>query len=107
MDRALYGWDWGPVPALVARISLRRSILGVYLDPPESAVVLCVDKRVRFGHWNARIRCCRWDFGYIEGVMRDHRRHGHHGAVCRAGHGQRHGDKPILSILLVFPFRCI
>jgi hypothetical protein len=66
----------GPVPAAVARISLRRSILGVYLDPPESAVVLCVDKRVRFGHWNARIQCCRWDFGYIEGVMRDHRRHG-------------------------------
>jgi hypothetical protein len=49
--------------------------VGLYLDPPESAVVLCVDERVRFGHWNARIRCCRWDFGYIEGVMRDYRRY--------------------------------
>jgi hypothetical protein len=59
------------MPTLVARISLRRSILGC----------IWIRRRVRrccawinesdSGTGTPRIRCWRWDFGYIEGVMRD------------------------------------
>jgi hypothetical protein len=56
-------------------------VLGLYLDPAESAVVLCVNKRqIRAPGRTHPV--LSMGFGYIEGVMRDHRRH----AVCRAGH---------------------
>jgi putative transposase len=38
-----------------------REIVGLYLHPPENAVVLCVMKRARFRRSNAPSRCCRWD----------------------------------------------
>jgi putative transposase len=39
-----------------------RDIVGLYLNPPENAVVLCVDERARFKRSNAPSRCCRWDW---------------------------------------------
>ena len=36
-----------------------RDIVGLYLDPPERALVLCVDeKRARFRRSTARSHCC-------------------------------------------------
>ncbi len=36
-----------------------RDVVGLYLDPPEKAVVLCVDEKSRFKHWTDQHRCCR------------------------------------------------
>jgi len=81
--------------------------VGLYLDPPESAVVLCVDERVRFGPWNARIRCCRWDFCYIEGVMRDYRRYRPTTLFARLDTARGTVISQFGPIFLVFPFRYI
>jgi transposase len=35
-----------------------RDIVGLYLDPPERALVLCVDERARFRRWIAAPRSC-------------------------------------------------
>jgi hypothetical protein len=37
-----------------------RDIVGLYLNPPENAVVLCVDEKARSRRWNARSPCCHW-----------------------------------------------
>jgi transposase len=34
-------------------------VVGLYHNPPERAVVLCVDENRRFRPWTARSRCCR------------------------------------------------
>jgi hypothetical protein len=34
-------------------------IVGLYLDPPDRAVVLCVDENPRFRRWIAPNRGCR------------------------------------------------
>jgi len=34
-------------------------VVGVYLTPPQNAVVLCVDEKARFRHWIAPSRGCR------------------------------------------------
>ena len=36
-----------------------RDVVGLYLDPPERALVLCVDEKARFRRWTAPRRCCR------------------------------------------------
>jgi transposase len=40
-----------------------RDVVGLYLNPPENALVLCVDERARFRRWNGRSPCCRWGWG--------------------------------------------
>src|SRR5467141_111377 len=35
-----------------------RDIVGLYLNPPENAVVLCVDEKARFKRSSAPSRCC-------------------------------------------------
>jgi transposase len=42
-------------PHFVAKL---RDIVGLYLDPPERALVLCVDERARFRRWIAAPRSC-------------------------------------------------
>jgi putative transposase len=37
-----------------------RDIVGLYLNPPENAVVPCVDEKTRFKRSNAPSRCCPW-----------------------------------------------
>ncbi len=34
-----------------------RDIVGLYMSPPERALVLCVDEKIRFRHWNAASLC--------------------------------------------------
>jgi transposase len=36
-----------------------REVVGLYLDPPERALVLCVDERARSKPWTGPSRCCR------------------------------------------------
>src|SRR3954471_13829275 len=42
-------------PQLEAKI---RDVVGLYLDPPANAVVVCVDESRRFRPWTGRRRCC-------------------------------------------------
>jgi transposase len=41
-------------PELEAKI---RDVVGLYLHPPETAVVLCVDENRRYRRWNGQRRC--------------------------------------------------
>lgn len=40
-----------------------RGIVGLYLIPPDSAFVLCVDEKSLVRLLNARSRCCPWGWG--------------------------------------------
>ena len=37
-----------------------RDVVGLYLSPPDKALVLCVDEKSQSRRWSARNRCCRW-----------------------------------------------
>ena len=37
-----------------------RDVVGLYLNPPDNALVLCVDEKSQCKPWNALSRCCRW-----------------------------------------------
>jgi putative transposase len=37
-----------------------RDVVGLYLDPPDKALVLCVDEKSQFRRWSAPSRCCHW-----------------------------------------------
>lgn len=37
-----------------------RDVVGLYLNQPENALVLCVDEKVNAKRWSARNRCCPW-----------------------------------------------
>ena len=45
-----------PDPPFIDKV---RGVVGLYLNPPEAAVVLCVDERPRPGPWAALRRSCR------------------------------------------------
>src|SRR5881409_253840 len=45
-----------PDPQFIDKV---RDIVGLYLNPPEAAVVLCVDERRRSRRLTGRRRCCR------------------------------------------------
>ena len=45
-----------PDPQFIDKV---RGVVGLYLNPPEAAVVLCVDERPRPGPWAALRRSCR------------------------------------------------
>lgn len=36
-----------------------RDVVGLYLNPPDKALVLCVDEKTQFRHWTERGRYCR------------------------------------------------
>ena len=44
-----------PDPRLIDKV---RDIVGLYMNPPDHAMVICVDERARSRHWIARNRCC-------------------------------------------------
>jgi hypothetical protein len=44
-------------PQLDARV---RDVVGLYLDPPARAIVLCVDEKAQIRRWNAPNRSGRW-----------------------------------------------
>ena len=53
-----------------------RDIVGLYLNPPENAVVLCVDEKSGIQALEQTQPLLPLGLGYVEGVTHDYRRHG-------------------------------
>lgn len=53
-----------------------RDIVGLYLHPPENAVVLCVDEKSQIQALERTQPMLPMGLGYVEGVTHDYRRHG-------------------------------
>lgn len=53
-----------------------RDIVGLYLNPPEKAVVLCVDEKSQIQALNRTQPMLPMGLGYVEGVTHDYERHG-------------------------------
>jgi putative transposase len=53
-----------------------RDIVGLYLNPPENAVVLCVDEKSGIQALQRTQPMLPLGLGYVEGVTHDYRRHG-------------------------------
>ena len=53
-----------------------RDIVGLYLNPPEDAVVLCVDEKSQIHALERTQPMLPMGLGYVEGVTHDYRRHG-------------------------------
>ena len=60
-------------PFLVEKV---RDIVGLYLHPPEEAVVLCVDEKSQIQALERTQPMLPMGLGYVEGVTHDYRRHG-------------------------------
>ena len=53
-----------------------RAIVGLYLNPPESAMVLCVDEKSQIQAPNRTQPALPMGLGYVEGYTHDYVRHG-------------------------------
>lgn len=53
-----------------------RDILGLYLNPPDNAVVLCVDEKRQIQAQERSQPMLPMELGYVEGVTHDYLRHG-------------------------------
>jgi transposase len=53
-----------------------RDIVGLYLNPPEKAVVLCVDEKSQIQALDRTQPMLPMGLGYVEGVTHDYNRHG-------------------------------
>ena len=53
-----------------------RAVVGLYLNPPESAMVLCVDEKSQIQALNRTQPALPMGLGYVEGYTRDYVRHG-------------------------------
>lgn len=53
-----------------------RDIVGLYLNPPAKALVLCVDEKSRIQALERTQPMLPMGMGYVEGVTHDYRRHG-------------------------------
>lgn len=53
-----------------------RDIVGLYLNPPENAVVLCVDEKSQIQALERSQPMLPMGLGYVEGVTHDYQRHG-------------------------------
>jgi putative transposase len=53
-----------------------RDIVGLYLDPPEKAMVLCVDEKSQIQALDRTQPLLPMGLGYVEGVTHDYVRHG-------------------------------
>jgi len=53
-----------------------RDVVGLYLNPPDKAVVLCVDEKSQIQALERTQPMLPMGFGYIEGVTHDYHRHG-------------------------------
>ena len=53
-----------------------RDIVGLYLNPPDKALVLCVDEKTQVQALERTQRVLPMGLGYVEGVTHDYRRHG-------------------------------
>ena len=53
-----------------------RDVVGLYLNPPDNAVVLCVDEKSQCQALERSQPMLPLDLGYVEGVTHDYLRHG-------------------------------
>lgn len=53
-----------------------RDIVGLYLDPPDKAVVLCVDEKSQIQALDRTQPMLPMGLGYVEGLTHDYKRHG-------------------------------
>lgn len=53
-----------------------RDITGLYLNPPDHALVLCVDEKSQIQALERTQPVLPMGFGYVEGVTHDYIRHG-------------------------------
>ena len=53
-----------------------RDIVGLYLNPPDHAVVLCVDEKSQIQALERTQPVLPMGFGYIDGITHDYKRHG-------------------------------
>ena len=53
-----------------------RDIVGLYLNPPEHALVLCVDEKSRIQALERSQPMLPLGLGYVEGITHDYKRHG-------------------------------
>jgi putative transposase len=53
-----------------------RDVVGLYLDPPDKALVLCVDEKSQLQALERTQPLLPLGFGYVEGVTHDYVRHG-------------------------------
>ena len=53
-----------------------RDIVGLYLNPPEHALVLCVDEKSQIQALERSQPLLPSGLGYVEGVTHDYKRHG-------------------------------
>ncbi len=53
-----------------------RDIVGLYLNPPDHAVVLCVDEKSQIQALERSQPMLPLDVGYVEGITHDYKRHG-------------------------------
>jgi putative transposase len=53
-----------------------RDIVGLYLNPPDKAMVLCVDEKTQIQALNRTQPLLPMGLGYVEGVTHDYIRHG-------------------------------
>jgi putative transposase len=77
-------------PLFVEKI---KDIVGLYLDPPDHAVVLCVDEKSQIQALERTQPVLPLGLGYIEGITHDYVRHGH--VVRCPRHRQRSGAHPM------------
>jgi hypothetical protein len=66
-----------------------RDIVGLYLNPPDHAMVLAVDEKSQIQALSRTQPVLPMGLGYVEGVTHDYVRHGHH-PVRRPRHRHRH-----------------
>ena len=53
-----------------------RDVVGLYLNPPDKALVLCVDEKSQVQALERSQPLLPMGFGYVEGVTHDYKRHG-------------------------------
>src|SRR5258706_11801053 len=70
-----------------------RDVVGLYLNPPDKAVVLCVDEKSQIQALERTQPMLPMGFGYIEGVTHDYQRHHH--SVRRPQRARRRGYRPM------------
>ena len=69
-----------------------RDIVGLYLNPPDHAMVLCVDEKSQIQALNRTQPTLPMGLGYVEGYTHDYVRHGTTTLFCRPGHRHRAGE---------------
>ena len=80
-------------PALEAKV---RDVTGLYLNPPDKAVVLCVDEKPQTQALERKAPVLPLRPGIPEKRSHDYIRHGTTSAVRRAGGRHRQGDRRLL-----------